>query len=381
MNLETAAPRGRLNELTAVRGLAALMVVAFHARGSWHPIFEGGEGISMIVATGWMWVHFFFVLSGFVMMEAYGRDFAGRVHARAYWRFIVTRFGRIYPLHLFTLGVMATLFFLRAIEVVNPDGSFAASLALTQGFTYVPLVWNGPAWSISTEWYVYLIFPLLVPVAMRLPTRALRAIWVALALGVVFFFTHDGGGEDWPLGRLVLCLIEFLLGCATHRLIAGHAWPHVRRRAAATLIFVMPIALLALPRAFDNAWIHAIVAVGFALSIGVLAAERTYVDDLLNGRLLQFLGLISYSIYLNHEILYSLARTAADAWLGRPHALHNLPTLWALALFPIYLAILIGVSWATWRWIEEPLRAWFKRRARGGQSVDRLLSADRSDAR
>jgi peptidoglycan/LPS O-acetylase OafA/YrhL len=62
------SPHGRLDALTAVRGIAALMVVLFHARGSWHPIFASGERISMLVASGWLWVHFFFVLSGFVMM-------------------------------------------------------------------------------------------------------------------------------------------------------------------------------------------------------------------------------------------------------------------------------------------------------------------------
>jgi peptidoglycan/LPS O-acetylase OafA/YrhL len=372
-----SAPRGRLNELTAIRGLAALMVVLFHARGSWHPIFESGEHFSMLVATGWMWVHFFFVLSGFVMMEAYGADFAARVGRRAYWRFIVTRFGRIYPLHFFTLCAMAMLLVFGAIEVTAADGSFISSLLLTQGFTYVPLVWNGPAWSISTEWYTYLIFPFLVPLAMRVPPRATRIVWIVIACAVVYFFTRSGDGDDWPLGRLVLCVIEFALGCATHRLVVERAWPLVRRPAVATAICVAPIVLMALPKAFDSTGLHAVVAVGFALAIGIVAAEKTLVDDVLNSRLLQFLGLISYSVYLNHEILYSLARSAADAWTGRAHALHDLPSAWGLALFPLYVATLIAVSWATWRWIEEPLRAWFKNRARGGRRVDRLVSADR----
>ena len=49
-----ASPHGRLDALTAVRGIAALMVVLFHARGSWHPIFASGERISMLVASGWL---------------------------------------------------------------------------------------------------------------------------------------------------------------------------------------------------------------------------------------------------------------------------------------------------------------------------------------
>ena len=62
----------RLDELTALRGIAALMVVFGHARGEWHPIFHSGERVSMLIASASLWVDFFFVLSGFVMMHAYG---------------------------------------------------------------------------------------------------------------------------------------------------------------------------------------------------------------------------------------------------------------------------------------------------------------------
>ena len=253
------------------------------------------------------------------MMEAYGHDFAGALRGRAYWRFIVTRFGRIYPLHFFTLLVMAGLL-LAGWRVANPPGSFAASLVLVQGFTFVPFVWNAPAWSISTEWYVYLLFPLMVPLMTRLPGAVLRVLWLAVALVVAYFFVGDEL-QDWPLHRLLVCLAEFTLGCLTHRLVRSGSWPLLRNRALATVVFVAPIVLLALPQRFDGGWLHAVVAVGFGLSIGVIAAEETLVDGVLAGRVLQALGLISYSIYLDHEILYSLAGSAADAYTGHAHTL------------------------------------------------------------
>ncbi len=61
-----------------------------------------------------------------------------------------------------------------------------------------------------------------------------------------------------------------------------------------------------------------------------------------------------------------LAGSAADAYTGQAHTLHQLPTAVALALFALYSVVLIPVSWATWRWIEEPSRQWFKRQARRG---------------
>ncbi len=362
--------RTRLDELTAIRGLAALMVVFFHARGSWHPAFASGQGVTMIVATGWMWVHFFFVLSGFVMMEAYGRDFVAGVRGSSYGRFILARFGRIYPLHFFALLVLGVAHLTGAFAVDDPPGSFAASLALVQGFTFVPLVWNAPAWSISTEWYTYLAFPFVVPLIGRLPQWITRLAWIVIACVTMRFFigAGDAGDGDWPPGRLLLCATEFALGCLTHRLVRNGGWPVIGGRALATVVFLAPVVLLALPQRFEHPWMHAVVAVGFSVSIGVLAAEDTLVDRLLGGRIPQFLGLISYSIYLNHEILFSFARAGADAWTGRPRTLHDLPTGLSLALFALYLATLILVSWATWRWIEEPLRQWFKRKARRAPS-------------
>ena len=300
-------------------------------------------------------------------MEAYGRDFASGLRGSAYRRFLIARFGRIYPLHLFTLLAMAAFVGLGWMPVVDPPGSFAASVVLVQGFTFVPLVWNGPAWSISTEWYVYLLFPLMVPVLMRLPAASLRACWVAVAIAVTVLFvkgSHDAGGDEWPPFRLILCATEFAFGCLTHRLVRTMAWPQLRHRALASVVFVAPIVLLALPERFESAYLYALVAVGFAVSIGVLAAEDTMVDRLLGSRVLQWLGKTSYSIYLNHEILFRLARSAADGWTGRTQTIHDLPTAWALALFVVYVAVLLLTSWATWRWIEEPLRHWFKRRAR-----------------
>jgi hypothetical protein len=52
----------------------------------------------------------------------------------------------------------------------------------------------------------------------------------------------------------------------------------------------------------------------------------------------------------------SLAGSAADAYTGHARTLHQLPTAFALALFALYIVVLIPLSWATWRWIEEPSR-------------------------
>ena len=57
-----------------------------------------------VVQHGWLFVDFFFVLSGFVLAHAYGERLrSGQVDG---FRFMLLRIGRIYPLHLVLLATM-----------------------------------------------------------------------------------------------------------------------------------------------------------------------------------------------------------------------------------------------------------------------------------
>ena len=53
--------------------------------------------------SGWLWVHFFFVLSGFIIFYVYGESFKESITTASYWKYIKARFARVYPLHFFTL--------------------------------------------------------------------------------------------------------------------------------------------------------------------------------------------------------------------------------------------------------------------------------------
>ena len=91
------APK-RFEVLDSLRGICALLVATFHLNVMSH-VFE-----LALLRNGWMFVDFFFVLGGFVIMTAYG---GGRVRtAGDGWRFLLRRLGRVWPLHLATLAVL-----------------------------------------------------------------------------------------------------------------------------------------------------------------------------------------------------------------------------------------------------------------------------------
>jgi hypothetical protein len=106
---------GRFEALDAIRGICAMLVVLFHI-----PVYHALKG-SQTFANLQFCVDMFFALSGFVLCHAYGNRLAG--HADGF-RFVVTRFARLWPLHM----VMLVLFV--GIEIVKlvflrADGSFA----------------------------------------------------------------------------------------------------------------------------------------------------------------------------------------------------------------------------------------------------------------
>src|ERR1700744_3912521 len=148
--------RHRFVALDAFRGICALLVALFH-----FPIIGWTHAIPL-VTHGWLFVDFFFVLSGFVIATAYEGRLQGD-HALS--RFLLRRFGRLWPLHVSILAIFVAIAGAEGVLGADERHSIPAiwtNLALLQGLGVEPnLTWNDPSWSISVEWTLYLIFAML----------------------------------------------------------------------------------------------------------------------------------------------------------------------------------------------------------------------------
>lgn len=152
----------RFEALDAFRGLCALCVVLFHFR-----VFGTLTEINFFRYSS-IFVEFFFVLSGFVLAHSYA--FKENLNFKTYFK---SRFFRIYPLHFFMLLVFILLEFSKLIAYKLFNISFGVppftgeksiyelipNLTLTHAWTFFtnPLSFNYPSWSISIEFYMYLI--------------------------------------------------------------------------------------------------------------------------------------------------------------------------------------------------------------------------------
>src|SRR6266481_2914302 len=226
----------RLTSLDALRGVAALSVVAWHwqhfsalgggRQGGWtremQPFFWL---LKPLYVQGWAAVDLFFVLSGFVFFWLYGE--AIRERATGAWRFALLRVSRLYPLHFAMLIAVAALqfFFFRAcgrffVYQGNGAAHFAAHLFMMQSWwPNSPQSFDGPTWSVSIEMLLYVMFFIACRAGLK---RGPHCLMLALVGGLVLLHDeHIGRGIiGFFMGGFAFTLWRQLRGAAQASLIA-----------------------------------------------------------------------------------------------------------------------------------------------------------------
>jgi len=106
--MQVAASKPDIQSHTALRGIAALLVVAVHYRITLLPALDVDQ-FTDFFSTGYMWVDLFFILSGYILFYVYSTSPGASLESASF--FFRARFARVYPLHV------ATLLFLAAWQV------------------------------------------------------------------------------------------------------------------------------------------------------------------------------------------------------------------------------------------------------------------------
>lgn len=345
-----AAGKVRLIALDAFRFFAACCVVIYH----YNLNFELGLGRwSAAPERFYVMVDFFFILSGFVIALSYGDRLSTGAELRAYF---VSRFARIYPLHVLTLAFL--LAFILTGELAgfrsNDPGQWdlskvPAHLALVHawGF-YDRLYFNTPSWSISAEWFAYLLAPLMFMVGRRLSLVAGLGLAVMAIIAFVLFrnwmgFVAPWTNATWDYG-LFRCAPEFFAGSVLARAYRAGAFRFTPRWWMVwTLLGGVLVSL-------HFGWPDEIAVALFAALVPVTAlAEGGGEPSVLMSRTAGRLGDASYAVYLLHmPMIIPMA-----FFLRRAH-LMGTPTAGAIAV--AYLVVLVGVSTLTHKYFESPMR-------------------------
>ena len=353
----------KLDQLTSLRFFAALMIVVHHA--------ESMMGVKSIGVNWGQGVSFFFVLSGFILNYVYPRLDTLSDTAR----FLRARVARIWPAHIacFLLGFTLTPY-------TWDTGTALANLLLVHA--WVPksayyFSYNGVSWSVSTEAFFYLAFPLLI--FRWRSSWAIKFAGACAGLVALFWIVDHLALPSYgsPLGEEselvtqhgliyihpVTRIFEFILGMVVATLWRKHRRP--LRTWLSSALEVAALLLCATTMAYGNQiahhaqalfssgaltlWIsHSGSLFAFALLIAVMANGGGVVSRALATPALVLAGEISFSIYLLHYMLLAVVVRDASYLTNIPESL----------LLLGYFIFLLSLSYLMWVWVEVPGRRW-----------------------
>lgn len=333
----------RFKALDSWRGICALAVVFFH-----FPI-AGPVREFPLFAHGYLFVDFFFVLSGFVIATAW----EGRLTENDQtWRFLLRRFGRLWPLHVTLLAAFVGVSLIEGDLGHDERHSFGAiftNLFLIHGLgLHSDLTWNGPSWSISVEAALYVVFAMLA--LLRWRVWAYFAI-IAGSLVALAAWAPHGMASTFDFG-VFRGLAGFFTGALLTRL------PPLKLRLAAEVAVVLATGIFV--------WFNRFTVLApavFGLAVYVFAHSSGPIARGLESLVFRKLGEWSYSTYMNHAAVVAviwklgpmLGLKEAGGMLISPSV--GLSTIIAV----VYVLTVVGVSALTYTFLEQPGRNLFNR--------------------
>jgi peptidoglycan/LPS O-acetylase OafA/YrhL len=366
-----AAPA--ISALTGIRGYAALWVMVSHLVYTEALLWPLALRLKLVRFVGiiqheYLAVDVFFMLSGFVLLHVYGHEFADTVRRPDYGRFLLLRLARIYPLHLFGLG----LAFIAHQYHPDPFGistaqTFVLQLVLMSSWGVLPRVsWNIPAWSLSSEWFAYLLFPLVALVAMGIKTTRGRLLGIA-ALVIFFYvmmFRQPFPPLDYASG--IGAQTRVMVGLSVGILLRGlYDDPRVRALPwhlifyAGLLAAAISMIELSGARRLNSIWSY----LTMPIILFAAACGRGRLMLPLTGRFAIYMGEISFAIYIVHYPVFRLLRTVFWQRLVDVALLGSDAKVWVVIVSAGLFAVLVAAL--AHHLIEDPFRKWAKRRITG----------------
>lgn len=284
-----------LNILQLLRGVAAVLVVLFHATGMFGVIYDSNY-LGGIFKQGKIGVDLFFVLSGFIIYYIHHKDKNENGLAK---KFYIKRLIRIYPIYWVTiLGLLPVYFLVPSFgEAYYKDFN-----VIINSFLLIPQENNilTVAWTLSYELLFYLFFGLVLFTNNKLVTKTIFGLWLFIS-AISSLIVPSNFYLEFFFSTLNL---EFFYG-----IIVAHLIINYKIKYQMTLILTgTALAILAMYNAIfgyveiDRAFSYGIPSA--MIILGSVALE--FSKNVRVPKLFVFLGDASYSIYLVHYPVLSV---------------------------------------------------------------------------
>lgn len=324
----------RLFELDALRGLAALAVVLFHFTFGIDNATKIFSDDKFYFSYGYLGVHLFFLISGFVIFMTLDKT-------KKPFDFIVSRFSRLYPAYwaaifttiIFTIFLRSTDYTIKQVLI---------NLTMLQHWFKIKDI-DGAYWTLAVELTFYAIMWLIFVSKKLNYIFFISMIWL-LIVAILSFF-------DIPFENL---LNVFFIPHHAPLFIGGIAFFKIKTDHSKTEYHILVVCSY-FCTCIVNYTIHADIVVYTVITLFYITFYLFVYDKLsfLNNRILQFLGTISYSVYLIHEnvgisIILILSRIIDNQ----------------LFYLPITVLIIIVLATIINRFVEKPAMIWIRNKYR-----------------
>lgn len=348
LNLNVSKPH--FHVLDGLRGIAAIAVVIFHCYEILTP-----ELTENPIAHGFLAVDFFFCLSGFVIAYAYDNRIGG-IGAK---QFFINRLIRLHP--FIVLGTVLGLLglFLDPFSVTHPVQEFGwgkigiATICSLLMLPY-PLLGryenvfplNAPAWSLSMEYFINIVYALVLVHISKKVLLVLLALSMALLIYTAYLHGNVLGGWGWGGGNYwdgyARVLFSFMTGLAVYR------FQLVIQNKFRFWMYALLLLCLFLAPHFEKDWLLELLIVMLVFPSIIAAGAGTVVSGMVK-RACVFLGNISYPLYMVHYWMI---------WILGNYAATN-PSKFNLYIFSfIILLASIVMAWLALKLFDEPVRKW-----------------------
>ena len=372
----------RLLSIDALRGVAALAVVFFHARemtwigisAMWHanklaPNLNAFLGyLTFPVIFGWAAVPLFFVLSGYCIHRPHvaklKQDADYRLDLKTYF---IRRLWRIYPVLfaaiVFTalLDVYTRAHFPQDLKLGdNSVGNFGANLLGLQGIVGTPYGTNVPLWTLSMEIHFYVIYPLLFLLTKKFGPRVTIAVVATISLLSLLIIrqTHIG---------LVIFLpfwFTWTVGFLVAEYEAKRFRFHLRAWRIPIVLALLIACALTVKQSLDFAEPLFAPAFGALLAWSISVRGEEFWGR--RGKLLARVGIVSFSLYAFH---YPFIIFLRSFWLGGQQSV-------SIAVPVIVSLLCVGLGFLMF-WLVERWSLKVPERKRGRGKTSRVFGGER----
>ena len=288
----------KIEYLESLRGIAAIMVASFH--------FKIFDYFGFLINNSWMFVEFFFVLSGFVISLNYQYRIS---NIKDLIIFQKKRFLRLYPLHFLTLILIIFIIFFEFIKeyLIGNTGDlpasekfvlneFLANLLLVHNIILDKLSFNTPSWSISSEFYVYLLFAILI---LLLNKDKKKIIFISIIISAISFYYLLDNSFNTKHG-FIRCTYSFFLGVLIFNIYDMNKlkFPSFITKI---LILIIIIIMINFKIVDDEININIFMPLIFSLLIlSLVSSKEDMIKKILINKNIVLLGTIRFGIYMLH---------------------------------------------------------------------------------